>query len=59
MLCAVATVSAPAWLEATLGIAADRGSGETEWTLALGCACVSAALATLGRRLQRTDRARS
>lgn len=46
---AVVTMVWPAWIEGTVGLEPDAGSGEAEWLLAVGLAVAAVVLGVLGR----------
>jgi uncharacterized membrane protein (DUF485 family) len=54
---AVITAFSPTWLETTLGMSPDGGSGETEWGIVVAFAVAAVACAVAGRRVRATAHA--
>jgi hypothetical protein len=52
LILAVVTSIAPTWLEDTLGMSPDGGSGETEWGIVAVLAVAAVVLAYAGRRVR-------
>ncbi|MEY2399969.1 MAG: hypothetical protein QOJ08_80 [Ilumatobacteraceae bacterium] len=52
LVLAIVTAMWPTWLEDTLGVSPDRGSGETESGIVLAFGAAALLLAVIGRRVR-------
>lgn len=59
LLLAVVTAIWPTWLESTLGMSPDGGSGETEWGISVAFGAAAVVLALAGRRVRSLALSRS